>query len=100
MTAEAYTKLLHLARNRKNWSAKLFELYRAACIERTPCIFNELRKTLPEKDYEEFDLEYCEFFRSGQKEVTEYIKRERREEDWRAKKRSLLLQKRRLLLKK
>ena len=91
MTAEEYTTLSYLARDRKNWGAKLFERYAVACIERSPCIFNELRKTLPEKDYEEFDLEYCEYFRPGQKEVTEYIKRERREEDW--KERKLLLKK-------
>lgn len=68
MTVEHYNELLQLARNRENWGADLFKQYQEACIQFTPCIFNELRKILSKEEYRAFDLEYCEYFRPGTKE--------------------------------
>ena len=49
MTVEHYNELLQLARNRENWGVDLFKQYQEACIQFTPCIFNELRKILPKE---------------------------------------------------
>jgi hypothetical protein len=81
MTVEHYIELLQLARNRENWSADLFKQYQEACIQFTPCIFNELRKILPKEEYRAFDLEYCEYLRPGTKERAKDIEELHRKEE-------------------
>lgn len=81
MTVEQYNELLQLARNRENWGADLFKQYQEACIQFTPCIFNELRKILPKEEYRAFDLEYCEYFRPGTKERERNIEELHRKEE-------------------
>lgn len=80
MTAEEYINLLKEAEDCKNWTPELFQQYQQACIMMEPCIFNELRKILPEKKYKAFDLAYCEYIRPGQKEVVRHIEELHRKE--------------------
>ena len=80
MTPEEYINLLQLARIRESWTEELFKQYQQACIEMDPCIFNELRKILPEEEYKEFDLAYCEYIQPGQKGVVEYLEKLHRKE--------------------
>lgn len=80
MTEAEYKELLELAKDRKNWKPELFEKYQAACIEMTPCIFNELRKILTKEEYNAFDLEYCEYLRPGTKEGVKYLEELHRKE--------------------
>lgn len=103
MTIEEYSELLQLAKDRNNWTSELFKRYQAACIEMTPCIFNELRKIIPEDDYKAFDLTYCEYFRPEQKGVVKYLEelhRKEAAEQWKQKRVELLQKKRRLLMRK
>lgn len=103
MTPEEYINLLQIARIRENWTEELFKQYQQACIEMDPCIFNELRKILPEEEYKEFDLAYCEYIQPGQKGVVEYLEKLHRKEtakQWQQRKEELLKKKRRLLIKK
>lgn len=80
MTVKEYYELLQLAKDRKNWTSKLFEEYKRACIEMKPCIFNELRKILPEKEYEEFDFQYCSHKKmEGTKEDESKVKKKEEE---------------------
>lgn len=81
MTVEHYNELLQLARNRENWGIDLFKQYQEACIQFTPCIFNELRKILSKEEYRAFDLEYCEYFRPGTKEREKNIEELHRKEE-------------------
>ena len=67
-------------------------------------IFNILRNVLLPKEYDQFDMEYCEYFRPGQKELAKYIKKEREKDNWEQRKQeaeqhrmNLLRQKERLL---
>ena len=65
-------------------------------------IFNILRNNLLPEEYEQLDLEYCEYFRPGQKELSEWVRSERKRgehEAWKEKRRRLLEQKKKLLLR-
>ena len=80
------------------WTPELFQ--RVNDILNYTNIFNVLRRELTEEEYEQFDMEYCEHFRPGQKALAKYIKEKRGEMKWREKKRELLQKKKQLLQKK
>ena len=103
VTYKEYKDMLQRASNRENWTPELFEQCRRSLSERPECFSNDLRKRLPESVYNDFDLEYCEYIRPGQREVSEYCRKLHRKKkegdsDWREKKRTLLQKKKQLLL--
>lgn len=55
-----------------NWTPELFQ--RVNNILNYTNIFNVLRRELTEEEYAQFDLEYCEYFKPGQKDLAKYIR--------------------------
>lgn len=101
MTYEEYIELLQACSDRGKWGPELFEqvknyvlsdwqemfspaeLHRRSIQEKngdrsawkTRCVFNDLRQRLPPGMYDDFDIEYCEYIRPGNRVVHEYCKR-------------------------
>ena len=63
-------------------------------------LFNILRQNLPPDDYEKFDLEYCSHYRPEDRKLTEWLAKERKEDEWIQTKKDLLQKKKRLLLQR
>ena len=83
------------------WGSELYERMRNLIILANVNIFNILRNNLLPEEYEQLDLEYCEYFRPGQKELSKWVRSERKRgehEAWKEKRRRLLEQKKKLLL--
>lgn len=80
------------------WTPELFQRVNNALYYTN--VFRFLRANLQAAEYEQFDLEYCEHFRPGQKELAKYIKKEGEKEEWKKKKQDFLQKKRQLLSKK
>lgn len=80
------------------WTPELFERVRA--ILTYADVFNILRWELLPDEYDQFDLEYCSYFRPQDRELTKLLTEERREEEWKKRKARLLRKKKRLLLQK
>lgn len=77
------------------WTPELFDRCRALLGHVD--VFNVLRRRMPLEEYEQFDLAYCNHIRPQDKELNEYLIKERQVKVWKEKKRALLLKKRRLL---
>ena len=82
MTPEEYRlavyKLAKIATNRDRWGPELFKSLQRSCYEglsheREPCVFNILRGTMDDKDYEALDLAYCCHLMPDAKEDHEYV---------------------------
>ena len=112
MTAQEYRqavyKLAKIAADRDRWGPELFKslqrsCYEGLCHEREPCVFNILRGTMDDKDYEALDLAYCCHLKPGVKEDHIYAKKiteRKNESDCLKKKQDLLLKKKQLLRQK
>lgn len=98
-------KLTKIAMNRDRWGPELFKSLQRSCYEglnheREPCVFNILRGTMEDKDYEALDLAYCCHLMPDAKEDHIYAKKitERKDEsDCLKKRQDLLLKKKQLL---
>lgn len=77
------------------WTPELFDRCRAL-LDRAD-VFNVLRRRIPLEEYEQFDLAYCNYIRPENRELNEYLIKERQVREWKEKKKALLLKKRRLL---
>lgn len=80
------------------WTPELFERIKA--ILPYANIFNALRWQLTPDEYAQFDLEYCEYVRPGQRELTKWVRKRGEKEKWRKKKAELLQRKKQLLTQK
>lgn len=102
---QAVYKLAKVAAKRDRWGPELFKSLQRSCYEglnheREPCVFNILRGTMDDIDYEALDLAYCCYFRPDAKEDHEYVIRmteRKKESDCLVKRQNLLLKKKRLL---
>lgn len=66
------------------WNKELFEEVKQYVLHSRkgePCIFNDLRKVLSAKQYEEFDYQYCLAGRPQDKAVILSIRAEKRKEE-------------------
>ncbi len=100
---QAVYKLAKVAANRDRWGPELFKSLQRSCYEglnheREPCVFNILRETMEESEYNELDLEYCECVTPGQRRLNEYIIEENENSKWKDRRKKLLLQKKNLLI--
>lgn len=104
----AVYKLAKIAADRDRWGPELFKSLQCSCYaglshEREPCVFNILRGTMEESEYNELDLAYCCHLMPDAKEDHIYAKKmtERKNKaDCLTMKRDLLLKKKRLLRQK
>lgn len=80
------------------WTPELFQRVNDALNYTN--VFRFLRANLVAAEYEQFDLEYCEHFHPGQKEIAKYIRKEGEKEEWKEKKKDFLQKKRQLLKQK
>ena len=109
MTPEEYRlavyKLAKIAADRDRWGPALFKSLQRSCYEglnheREPCVFNILRGTMDDKDYEALDLAYCCHLMPDAKEDHIYAKNlteRKNESDCLKKRQDLLLRKKQLL---
>lgn len=101
MTVQEEVNAVVKAAKEYRWGSELYERMRNLIIRANVNIFNILRNNLLPEEYEQLDLEYCEYFRPGQKELSEWVRSERKRgehEAWKEKRRRLLEQKKKLLL--
>lgn len=109
MTAQEYRqavyKLAKIAADRDRWGPELFKslqrsCYEGLCHEREPCVFNILRGTMEESEYNELDLAYFCHFMPDAKEDHIYAQKmieRKNESDCLKKRQDLLLIKKQLL---
>ena len=93
MTVQEEVNAVVKAAKEYRWGSELYERMRNLIIRANVNIFNILRNNLLPEEYEQLDLEYCEYFRPGQKELSEWVRSERKRgehEAWKEKRRRLL----------
>ena len=66
------------------WTPELFDRCRALLGHAD--VFNVLRRRMPLEEYERFDLAYCSHIRPQDKELNEYLIKERQVREWRTMK--------------
>ena len=98
----AVYKLAKIATNRDRWGPELFKSLQRSCYaglshEREPCVFNILRGTMEDKDYEALDLAYCCHLMPDAKEDHEYVIKMKEKNEWNKKRKTLLLEEMKLL---
>ena len=101
----AVYKLAKIAADRDRWGPELFKSLQRSCYEglaheREPCVFNILRGTMEESEYNELDLAYFCHFMPDAKEDHIYAKKlieRKNESDCLKKRQDLLLRKKQLL---
>lgn len=99
---QAVYKLAKIAMNRDRWGPELFKSLQRSCYaglnhEREPCVFNILRGTMEDKDYEALDLAYCCYLMPDAKEDHEYVIKMKEKNEWNKKRKALLLEEMKLL---
>lgn len=77
MTVQEEVNAVVKAAKEYRWGSELYERMRNLIIRANVNIFNILRNNLLPEEYEQLDLEYCEYFRPGQKELSEWVRSER-----------------------
>ena len=106
MTGQEYRqsvyKLAKIATNRDRWGPELFKSLQRSCYaglshEREPCVFNILRGTMDDKDYEALDLADCCHLMPDAKEDHEYVIKMKEKNEWNKKRKTLLLEEMKLL---
>lgn len=99
---QAVYKLAKIAMNRDRWAPELFKSLQRSCYEglnheREPCVFNILRETMEENEYELLDLAYCCHLMPDAKEDHEYVVKVKEKIEWNKKRKALLLEEMKLL---
>ena len=106
MTGQEYRlavyKLAKIAADRDRWGPELFKSLQRSCYEglaheREPCVFNILRGTMDDKDYEALDLAYFCHLMPDAKEDHEYVVKVYEKIVWNKKRKALLLEEMKLL---
>lgn len=98
----AVYKLAKIAADRDRWGPELFKSLQRSCYEglsheREPCVFNILRGTMEESEYNELDLAYCCHLMPDAKEDHEYVIKMKEKFEWNKKRKALLLEEMKLL---